>query len=353
MPRAIFAIPGDLASLTGGYHYDREVLGRLPGLGIEIEHLALPGGFPAPNAQELALTQHLFAAASHDAVLFIDGLAFGACPASLVEGIAQPVVALIHHPLALETGLDDARRAFLHACEKAALSKAVHVIVPSPTTKAALVADYGVPEHRITIALPGTQPARQAHGSGSISLAMLAVGSVVPRKGYDVLVEALAPLRHETWTLAIAGSLDRAPAHVASLRKLVAAHDLEGRITLTGEIDGGALDALYAGADLFVMSSHYEGYGMVLAEAMARGLPIVVTTGGAAGDTVPDAAALKVAPGNSAALGAALRQMLRDAPRRARLAEASFKAGHALPTWEDTARIVADVLARVAEGKSA
>jgi glycosyltransferase involved in cell wall biosynthesis len=353
MPRAIFAIPGDLASLTGGYHYDREVLARLPDLGIEIAHLALPGGFPAPDAQDLALTQHLFAAAPHDAVLFIDGLAFGACPAALVESIAQPIVALIHHPLALETGLDDARRQTLYASEKAALSKAVHVVVPSPTTKAVLVADYGVPEHRITIALPGTKPAPHAHGSGSTSLAMLAVGSVVPRKGYDVLVEALAPLREEAWALVIAGSLDRAPDHVASLRKLVAAHDLEGRITLSGEVEEDALDALYAAADLFVMSSHYEGYGMVLTEAMARGLPIIVTTGGAAGDTVPDAAALKVAPGDADALRAALRQMLRDAPLRSRLAEASYKAGHALPTWEETARIVADVLARVAEGKSA
>lgn len=353
MPRAVFAIPGDLASLTGGYHYDREVLARLPGFGIEIEHLALPEGFPAPDALDLALTRQIFAAAPHDAVLFIDGLAFGACPAALVESIAQPVVALIHHPLALETGLDDARRSFLHACEKAALSKAVHVVVPSPTTKAVLVADYAVPEHRITIALPGTKPAPQARGSGAASLALLAVGSLVPRKAYDVLVEALALLRAEAWTLVIAGSLDRAPDHVVSLRKLIAAHDLEDRITLPGEIDERALEAIYAVADLFVMSSHYEGYGMVLAEAMARGLPIVVTRGGAAGDTVPDAAALKVAPGNPEALGAALRQMLRDAPMRARLAEASFKAGQALPTWEETARIVADVLARIAKGKSA
>ncbi|MDB5651339.1 MAG: glycosyl transferase family 1 [Hyphomicrobiales bacterium] len=351
MARAVFAIPGDLASLTGGYRYDREVMARLPGLGVAVEHLQLPGSFPSPGPQDLAVTERLLASVPRDAVLFIDGLAFGACPAALVDVIAAPIVAMVHHPLALETGLADPSRRALATSERNALARASHVVVPSPATRDVLATDYSVPLGKITVALPGTDRAPQARSSGASSLALLAVGSVVPRKGYDVLVEALTRLGTEYWSLTIAGSLARAPDHVAALEAQIAACGLASRIKLTGEIDAAALDALYAGADVFILSSHYEGYGMVLAEAMVRGLPIVVTTGGAADDTVPDAAALKIPPGDVLGLRSALLRMVQDAPLRKSLAEASFTAGQALPTWEDTAGIVAAVLSSVAEGK--
>jgi glycosyltransferase involved in cell wall biosynthesis len=119
-------------------------------------------------------------------------------------------------------------------------------------------------------------------------------------------------------------------------------------LTATGAVDDTALQAHYDRADVFLMSSHFEGYGMVLAEAMARGLPIVCTTGGAAAETAPDTAAIKVAPGDAAAFGAAAARLIADTDLRRRMASASWAAGQTLPTWDDTAATVAGVLRRVA-----
>ncbi|MBX9739481.1 MAG: glycosyltransferase family 4 protein [Beijerinckiaceae bacterium] len=344
---AVFAIPGDLASRTGGYAYDREVLARAGRFGIELEHLALPQGFPAPDARDLATTRELLARVPQGSVLLVDGLAFGAFPRDLVAAIARPIVALVHHPLALESGLDDTRRAALLHSEREALARTVHVLAPSAATKAALVADYDVAPERITIAMPGTDPAPRARGGGGGASSLLAVGSVAPRKGYDVLMEALAGLLHLDWTLTVAGSLTRARPCAEALARSIEDKGLASRVRLAGEVEPRALEDLYAAADIFVMSSHFEGYGMVLGEAMARGLPVVTTRAGAAGDTIPDAAALKVAPGDAPALRAALAQLLGEPELRARLADASFTAGRALPTWDDTAARVADVLRAV------
>ncbi len=348
--RAVFAIPGDLASRTGGYAYDREVIARAPVFGVAITPLALPGSFPAPDAEDLRETAALLRAIPQEEIVFIDGLAFGAFTPDLLSGIGQKIVAQVHHPLALESGHTPARAAQLQHSERVALAHATHVIVPSAVTKAVLVADYGVPESSITIALPGTARAARASG-GTGAPHLLAVGSLVPRKGFDVLVTALADLRALDWRLTIAGSPHRAPEHATIVRDMIARHGLDARITLAGEVDEDALESLYAQADLFVLSSLYEGYGMVLGEAMVRGLPIVATTGGAAADTVPDQAALKVPPGDARALGAALQAMIGDARLRADMAAASYMAGQALPAWDDTAQIVADVLARVAGGE--
>jgi glycosyltransferase involved in cell wall biosynthesis len=176
---------------------------------------------------------------------------------------------------------------------------------------------------------------------------------VTPRKGHDVLVAALAGLGDLPWRLTIAGSLARAPEQVARLRAAIERTGLAGRVELLGEIDDAALAALYASADVFVMPSLYEGYGMALAEALACGLPIATTTGGAAAETVPDDAALKVPPADAAALGAALRRLVVDPTLRSTLAQAAWRAGQELPSWDDAARIVAGVLREMAEGRPA
>jgi glycosyltransferase involved in cell wall biosynthesis len=350
--RAVFAIPGDLASLTGGYAYDREVLARAPAFGVEIAHLPLPQGFPAPAPEDLRETERLLRGVDSDTALLIDGLAFGAFTPGLLRVLPVTTIALVHHPLALETGLSAADAQRLASSERLALSHAAHVIVTSPSTRRTLFADYGVAAEKISVAIPGVARAPRARGSKGAPH-LLAVGSVTPRKGHDVLIDALAGIADVDWRLTIAGSLAWAPDHARSLAAKVEAAGLSKRVDLAGEVDDSALQALYSSADIFVMPSLYEGYGMALAEAMVRGLPIVATTGGAAAETLPTGAALKVAPGDPVALRDALSRLVSDARLRTQLANAAWEAGQALPSWDDTARNVAGVLARIAADKSA
>lgn len=344
MPEALakvhFAIPGDLASPTGGYAYDRRLLELLVSYGIDAMHLPLPGSYPHPTAADLAETERLLAGTPQDARLLIDGLAFGAMPADMLRRLERRVIALVHHPLALETGLDDTRRKQLIESEREALAVARHVVVTSPSTRRTLVADYGVAEAKITVAEPGTDPAARATGTGA-PMQLLAVGAVTPRKGYHVLVEALAGLPMRDWRLTITGALDRDPRCVAALERQIAQARLGDRITLAGTVVPATLDRFYDSADLFVMPSLHEGYGMVLAEAMARGLAIVCTSGGAAAETVPDDAGLKVPPGDADALHKAIARVLGDNKLRKAMRRASWETGRTLPTWNETARRVA------------
>lgn len=335
-----FAIPGDLDTPTGGYAYDRRLMKELPALGVDAHHLQLPGSFPHPSDDDVAQTVALLNATPDGSTILIDGLAFGALPEQAVQLINRRLIALVHHPLALEAGLSDGDRDRLLSTETAALAAADRVIVTSPTSARVLSDDYGVDADLVTVAEPGTDPAQRATGT-AMPLQLLCVGAVSPRKGYDVLLEALRPMSEQSWRLTIAGALDRDPGAAQRIEDAIEDAGFTERVRLAGVVVPATLDKLYESADLFVMPSLYEGYGMVLAEAMARGLPIICTTGGAAAETVPDHAALKVAPGDAKALSRALADAMADKKLRARLADASWDAGRKLPTWQETARRVA------------
>ena len=348
-----FAIPGDIDTLTGGYVYDKRLLAQLRALGTKVAHVELPAGFPFPSAEDVAATQRILQAAQ--APLLIDGLAFGALPESVIKTLPRPMAVLCHHPLGLETGLSAADSARLIANETAVLAHADHVIVTSPVTSGTLVRDFAVPPARITIAVPGTDPAPQAlaYGGGagkvaSLPVTLFAAGSIIPRKAYDVLVAALAGLSGLNWHLRIAGSPARATETAQALYTQIAAAGLGSRIDIIGELSRDKLAQEYASADVFVMPSLYEGFGMVLAEAMACGLPLVASTGGAAALTVPDNCALKVPPGDVTAMRAALQKIITDPALRHQLAQASWQHGRTLARWPDTAAIVASALERLA-----
>ncbi len=345
MSRLRFAIPGDIATVSGGYGYDRRLLAELPACGVDAVHLPLPGNFPHPSERDVADTM---AALSGTGPILIDGLALGALPATALDALPASLIALCHHPLCLETGLEPARRDALFVTERDALARAAHVIVTSGATAGTLIRDFGVPETKITVALPGTDRAPRSAGSSEVPQ-LLAVGSIIPRKGFDVLVEALSGLTDLNWHLRIAGSMDTAPATTAALLAQIAGCGLAGRIDCVGSLGRTELDALYHRSDIFVSASHYEGYGMALTEALARGLPILTTTGGASGETIPREASLQVAPGDPVALRAALHRLLIEPDLRAALSEAAWSAGSALPTWTDTARRIAAIVLQVAE----
>jgi glycosyltransferase involved in cell wall biosynthesis len=174
-------------------------------------------------------------------------------------------------------------------------------------------------------------------GSTGPGCAILSVGMLVPRKGHDVLLQALARLADLDWSLAIAGDASRDPVHADGLRALAAELGIAQRVRFLGALPDAALEAEYARADLFALATRYEGYGMAAAEAMARGLPLAITAGGAIAEIVPEGAAVVAAVDDHNALSRAMRRPIFDTALRADMAEASWRAGQALPRWPDRA----------------
>jgi glycosyltransferase involved in cell wall biosynthesis len=346
--RIAFAVPGDLETPTGGYRYDRRLIAELRALGWHVDVLLLGDGFPRPSVEQRAIALSRLEARPEDMPVVVDGLALGALPEE-AEKIARraPLVALVHHPLALETGLSPADVDKLFESERAALAAAHSVIVTSPYTSERLSEDYDVPPESITVAPPGTDRGAPAKGSTDGTVRLLSVGAVVPRKGFDVLIAALAPIADLPWRLTIAGDLTRDEATATKLQVDILEHKLADRIDLLGALPQDRLGSLYSASDIFVLASHFEGYGMAYAEAMAHGLPIIGTTGGATMDTVPANAGVLVDPGNAKALTRALRMLIENENERRWLASGALAAAADLPTWKDTARIVAAALEEI------
>lgn len=343
MPEVWFAVPGDPATATGGYAYARRLMAELPGAGWHPRLLSLPAGFPDASPDELDRSNGTLGSLPPSSLVLVDGLAFGVLPRGMLDRLGHVWVALVHHPLALENGIGQAAAARLRVSERDSLAAAHAVIATSEHTAATLRADYGVAAERIHVALPGTDRARRAYGGGTRPC-LLSVATVSVRKAHDVLIQALSRLDDLTWRCRIVGSLERDPATARQVAALIRSSGLEGRISLDGEITAEELESAYRSADIFVLPSRYEGYGMVFAEAMAHGLPVVACAVGAVPQTVPPDAGLLVAPDDAEALASALRGVVADEVLRRRLADAAWVHGRTLPTWADTARSVAAAL---------
>lgn len=342
MRPADFAIPGDINTVTGGYIYERRLLEGLRAMGRDVAHIELAASFPDPDARDMADVLSALHALAPERVLILDGLVYGSIETRGLARVRAPIVAMIHHPLALETGLSDARKAHLFNTERDNLALAAHVLVPSPHTAEILIRDYGVAVDKITIARPGTDQRVRVRAPSNPPL-ILSVGILHPRKGHDVLLRALAALTDHDWRAAIVGSAHD-PDHAARLDAMVQDLGLRHRVHLAGRLPDAELDALYAQASIFALATRYEGYGMVFDEALSWGLPIVSCDTGAVRQTVPAGAGLLVAPDAPVAFSRALGQLLADASLREEMADHAGHAGQSLPAWQDTARIAGDVL---------
>jgi glycosyltransferase involved in cell wall biosynthesis len=347
--RTAFAVPGSLETPTGGYAYDRRIIAELERLGWHIELVDIGEGFPWPTEATLAVARTRLLKVPVGQPMVIDGLALGVLPEVASELASRnPLLALVHHPLALERGLSADQASALRRSERAALASVQGVVVTSPATARIVASDYGVPAEHITVARPGNDPATRARVSQNGPPHLLSVGAVVPRKGFDVLVAALATISELPWRLTIAGDLTRDASAAAKLHADITRHGLADRIAVLGAVSPEQLAALYDTADLFVLASYFEGYGMAYAEALAHGLPVIGTEAGAIPETVPPGAGLLVAAGDPAALAEALHRVLSDNGLRLRLSEAALAAARQLPTWQQSAAIFADALEKLA-----
>ncbi|MGF1562520.1 MAG: glycosyltransferase family 4 protein [Geminicoccaceae bacterium] len=346
--RIAFIVPGALNQRTGGYIYDRRMVEGLRAAGRPVEVIELPGRFPLSDSQaEEAAERALALCIDQHLLPVIDGLALPAF--ATLSGLNRlRWVALVHHPLALETGLSGDEAGALASLERTALAKSARVIVTSPHTIDDVV-DMGVPRLRITAVPPGTDPAPLAAGlqAEGAPQKLLCVATITPRKGHVTLIEALSGLRSRPWTLDLVGAPDRDPACLAELEAAIARYEMADRVHFCGELDGDDLQAAYEAADLFVLASHHEGYGMALAEALARGLPVVSTRAGAIPTTVPADAGLLVPPGDVDALRKALASVLDDPDQYRELKSGARAARGRLPGWDEALARFVGVLDRV------
>jgi len=344
----VFAVPGDLDTPTGGYAYDRRMVAELRELGWRPEVLNLGEGFPRPSALTRAAALAHLADVPKGRPIVIDGLAFGVLPeAAETLSVTHPLIALVHHPLALESGLAPDEAAALRESERKALSFTHAVVANSTATARALASDYDVPPERITVARPGTDRASTMRlNTTSTLVALLAVGAVVPRKGYDLLIAALADLLDLPWRLTIVGDCGRDPACASRLRAAIERHRLAPRVEIEDAASDDRLAELYASSELFVLPSRYEGFGMAYAEAIAHGLPVIGTTAGAIPDTVPPEAGVLIPPDDVPALAAALRRLIENADERAQFAAGARAAAAHLPTWRESAKLFSQAIER-------
>jgi glycosyltransferase involved in cell wall biosynthesis len=328
MTELAFVVPGRLDQLTGGYLYDRHIIDDLRSRGHAVKIIEL-----APNDGETALAK-----LAGGTTTVIDGLALPDLDEAVKAQCSRlRLVALVHHPLAEETGLSQAAAEHFMRREAAALQCCRGIVCPSPKTAAAVEA-YGIPPDRILVIPPGTaKPDRPFRSRRGPVRSLLCVASVIPRKGHRVLVAALARVRDLDWQMLCIGSLERDPRTARSIRQMISAARLGRRVTLAGEQPPRMVMHAYRAADLFVLPSHHEGYGMAFAEAMAHGLPVVGSSAGAIPETVPREAGLLVPAGDVAALARALRRVIAEPALAVRLAAGSRVAGGRLPDWQRAA----------------
>jgi len=345
--------PAPLDARTGGYEYDRQLVRALQARGLRAELTALDASYPTPTPEARAHTARLLASLPRDAVVLVDGLAFGAMPEEGAREAARlRLVALVHHPLAEETGLTREVAQRLRASEIRALESARLVVVTSAAT-ARLLASYRVPADRIVVVEPGTHRAPLAAGSGDTgALELLSVATLIPRKGHDLLLRALARLQDLPWRLTCVGSTELHPATTAAVLALIDAHHLSSRVTLAGSVDASKITAYYHRADVLVIPTYYEGYGMAVAEALAHGLPVVSTNTGAITELVGTDAGILVPIGDVEALTTALRTVIEDPVLRARLRDGAHRARLRLPSWDDAAVALSLALERLTPQRS-
>jgi glycosyltransferase involved in cell wall biosynthesis len=334
----------DPARPSGGNVYDRRVCTGLAALGWSVHEHAVAGFWDRPDATGFAALAGALHGIPDGAVALLDGLIASTAPQVLVpEARRLRLVVLVHMPLGDRPPDDDARTR-----EGSVLSAAAAVVTTSAWARRRLLDLYALPADRVHVAHPAVDLGELASGTATGG-ALLCVAAVTFDKGHDVLVDALTGISDLSWSCVCVGRLDRDPAFVDAVRRGSAAAGLGDRVQFPGPRGGAELDRSYAAADVMVLASRAETYGMVVIEALARGLPVVATDVGGLTEALGHGAdgirpGLLVAPDDVAALAAALRSWLGDAQLRARLRQAAVERRESLPNWSGTASVLAAVL---------
>ncbi|MGH3905389.1 MAG: glycosyltransferase family 4 protein [Pseudonocardiaceae bacterium] len=347
----------DVAAASGGNEYDRRVCRGLPATGWAVHELAVTGAWPRPDTAARASLARALSTVPDGAVVLVDGLVACGVPDVVVpEAGRLRLVVLVHLPLGDEAGLAPAAAAELAALERETLHAASAVVATSPWAARRLVAQHGLGADRVHVATPGVDPA-PLNPDTDRATRLLCVGSLTPTKGQDLLVEALVAVADLSWSCDLVGPLRRDPAHVAAVRCSIKRNGLGERVQLTGPRTGAQLAATYAAADLLVLPSRAESYGMVVTEALARGIPVLAAAVGGVPETLghdPDGGVpgvgvpgIVVPSGDVMALAAALRRWFGEPALREGLRRCAQERRGTLDGWEATSRCLTGVLGRL------
>jgi glycosyltransferase involved in cell wall biosynthesis len=346
------ALPGavdDPYAPSGGNTYDRRVCTGLAQAGWSVREHAVPGAWPSPEPAAFTALAGTLAALPPGTTVLLDGLVACAAPEVIVPAARRlHLVVLVHLPLGDETGLAPGTAAARHARERQTLEAADAVVATSAWTAHRLIEQHGLPADRVHVATPGVDAAPLAAGTDAGSQ-LLCVAAMTPLKGQDLLVHALASLADTSWSCQFVGSLDRAPSFAHRVRSNATRLGLDGRVQWAGPRTGSRLAATYATADLLLLASRAEAYGMVLTEALARGVPVLATDVGGVREAIghaPDGSlpAMLVPPEDPAALADALRRWLGSSATRRQLRHAARARRATLSGWDETVHALAEVL---------
>lgn len=363
-PSVVLVVPDDLSRPTGGNRYDQRLAEAIRRLGVHVEERGVPGAWPVGDtAAQHLLAQALTAVDPADAggadagapgrsprPVLVDGLLACGVPEAVEAAVAggTPVHVLVHMPLGARTDLTPGHAAELDARERRALRAATSVVATSRFSAADLQARHGLAEAgvRVAVAVPGARPGVRVPGADCRGL-LRQLATISPVKDQLTVVEALALIRQQdpglAWTCELTGLLDVDPGYTEQVRSAIHRHGLADRVRLTGPLDGPELEEAWEHTDLLLLPSRTETWGLVVTEALARGIPAVVSRGTGAqealGDTEDGLPGALVPPGDPVALADAVRHLLGPGWTGAVVAAAT-RLGQ-LPWWSDTA---ADVL---------
>lgn len=336
---------------TGGNAYDRLAGAALAAAGWDVHFAPVPGRWPQVDGPSCAALAREIAALPDGEVVLVDGLIASAAADVLVSRRNRLHLVVLLHTLLAGSGLANVP-AGIQASEAAILATADAVVTTSAWMRERLLARHALAAERVRVVWPGVDPAPPAKGSAGGG-ALLCVANVIAHKGHDRLVAALAQVRDLDWRCVCVGALDQEADFVARVLGQAVAGGVSRRIRFVGVLEGGALDSAYAGADLLLVPSRFESYGMVVTEALARGVPVLATAVGGVSEALgraPDGRlpGRLVAPDDPAALGAALRDWLQDPAEQTRLREAALKRRTTLRDWNQAADELAAVLGPLA-----
>ena len=335
----------DPARPSGGNVYDRHVCDGLVALGWSVHEHAVAGFWDRADGAAFAALAVVVNGIPDGAVVLLDGLIASAAPDVLVpEAGRLRLVVLVHMPFGDRPADDEARTR-----EHAVLAAAAAVVTTSAWARDRLLELYALPAGRVHVAHPGVDSAELAPGTASGG-SLLCVAAVSFDKGHDLLLEALATISDLTWSCVCVGRLDRDPTFVETMRR----HSLDGRVQFPGPRTGAELDRSYAAADVMVLASRAETYGMVVTEALARGVPVIAAEVGGVTEALGHGAdgsrpGLLIPADDFTALAAALRSWLTDGQLRAQLRRAALQRRESLPSWSSTTSVLAAVLTQASQ----